>query len=599
MTKSTEIALVLSATDKASKVVNAMTGNAQQKLSGLQKLGRSMDDFAPKAMVVGDAITGFFKDATKEAQYAKVHYDGLVKTLENVGDKRDAIANRKLADQFADEADAIEKRTGIEAESIMKGQEAMAAFRNVMSQKARDAGIFNKAIALSTDYAAQKNLDATAAANNLGLALEKPEKAAKKLKAMNIVLTDSEQKKIEALVKSGKTLEAQKVILGQVERVYGGYAERVADPAKVLDANIGDIKEKIGNALLPAVNDAAKAFGDLMKPIGAFIEKHPGAVKAIAGIGLALLTIGKAFTIINALSKASPVMLAIMGLATAAILIIENWGAIKDFFKGLWDNVKKIFTSTWNWIKNMFLNYTPVGLVFKHWDKVKSFFSGLWDGVKNGVKLGWEIIKAIFFDYTPPVLIYKHWDKISAFFSGMWDNVKNVFSGWIDWVFGIGTRMLDAGRNIVTSIWNGISEKAQWLFDKVKGIAKGIRDFFPFSPAKTGPLQDIHKIKLVETIAQSINAEPLLSSISNVADKVRNFTANKATNSMFLFKNSATPEYATVASHNNSQITFAPVIHLNGSATNQDADLISNRMKKEFALMIRDYEAQKERRRLA
>ncbi len=47
----------------------------------------------------------------------------------------------------------------------------------------------------------------------------------------------------------------------------------------------------------------------------------------------------------------------------------------------------------------------------------------------------------------------------------------------------------------MTSIGDGI--RAGWgkLKNKVSSIAQRIRNFFPFSPAKEGPLRDIHRIK--------------------------------------------------------------------------------------------------------
>jgi flagellar biosynthesis component FlhA len=37
-----------------------------------------------------------------------------------------------------------------------------------------------------------------------------------------------------------------------------------------------------------------------------------------------------------------------------------------------------------------------------------------------------------------------------------------------------------------------------------------IRNLLPFSPAKEGPLRDLHKIKLIQTIADTIKPDPLV-----------------------------------------------------------------------------------------
>ena len=57
--------------------------------------------------------------------------------------------------------------------------------------------------------------------------------------------------------------------------------------------------------------------------------------------------------------------------------------------------------------------------------------------------------------------------------------------------------------------------------DAIKGIVGGVRKFLPFSPAKEGPLKDIHRIRLVETIADGIKEAPLLSKVSGIMGKAR------------------------------------------------------------------------------
>ncbi|MEM4618912.1 MAG: hypothetical protein QW607_01730 [Desulfurococcaceae archaeon] len=54
-----------------------------------------------------------------------------------------------------------------------------------------------------------------------------------------------------------------------------------------------------------------------------------------------------------------------------------------------------------------------------------------------------------------------------------------------------------------------------------KSIVQKIRNFLPFSPAKEGPLRDIHQIKLVETIAQALTPSPLLEKMKQVLEPVK------------------------------------------------------------------------------
>lgn len=48
-----------------------------------------------------------------------------------------------------------------------------------------------------------------------------------------------------------------------------------------------------------------------------------------------------------------------------------------------------------------------------------------------------------------------------------------------------------------------------------------IRNFLPFSPAKEGPLSDLHRVKLIETIAQTITPTPLLERMSKALEPAK------------------------------------------------------------------------------
>jgi hypothetical protein len=121
---------------------------------------------------------------------------------------------------------------------------------------------------------------------------------------------------------------------------------------------------------------------------------------------------------------------------------------------------------------------------------------------------------------------------------------------------------------------------AMMPINAVKSMVSKIRDHLPFSPAKVGPLKDIHKIKLVETIASSINAKPLLKAFGNV------------TGQLYGQMNRPIP---VGGGGGNQSIHFNPVINLSGSATQADGDMITSKLKAEFSKMMRDFAANKAR----
>ena len=62
----------------------------------------------------------------------------------------------------------------------------------------------------------------------------------------------------------------------------------------------------------------------------------------------------------------------------------------------------------------------------------------------------------------------------------------------------------NAGKNIVTSIADGIKNAVGTVTDAIGGVASKIRDFLPFSPAKEGPLEDLDRLDFEGPIGDSI-----------------------------------------------------------------------------------------------
>jgi TP901 family phage tail tape measure protein len=336
-----------------------------------------------------------------------------------------------------------------------------------------------------------------------------------------------------------------------------------------------------GNTLLPILKKISDKLSPIMDKIANFTQKNSGLVKgvilvaagfsamALAGGYLSFVVGGvakfvalgarafsflsgvigfvvKAFQVLRLVMLANPIIAIIAGIAIAAFLIYKYWDKISAFFKRLWNDIKAVFYATWEWIKRMFLSYTPQGLIIKHWAQIAAFFSGMWQKIKN-----------IF---------------LSAFLF-----INNKINAIVSFIFGLGKRFYDAGANIISSIINGITSKVTHLVNKVKDVAAKIRNFFPFSPAKEGPLRDIHRVKIVETIAASIKPNVL-------ANKMKTVTAN--------FAGVDVKGSGSVKSGGNN---FNFTINLSGGATKADGDMLSSRIKKEISQLMKQYNHQKER----
>lgn len=160
--------------------------------------------------------------------------------------------------------------------------------------------------------------------------------------------------------------------------------------------------------------------------------------------------------------------------------------------------------------------------------------------------------------------IYVYWDDIKAAFITSWENVKEYFHRAVQFLKDLPREMFEVGEKIVQNIIDGISNKAQQLIAKVKELAQQVRDFFPFSPAKTGPLRDIHKLKLVETIAASVKAAPLVNAVRNVASQTAGVGAPRPALAM-----------AGASGGGGMSINYAPVVNISGGGEQAKSDFLT------------------------
>lgn len=70
------------------------------------------------------------------------------------------------------------------------------------------------------------------------------------------------------------------------------------------------------------------------------------------------------------------------------------------------------------------------------------------------------------------------------------DIINNLLSKFLEWR----SKFFNAGKNIVSSIADGIKSAIGVVTEAIDSIAQKVRNFLPFSPAKEGPLRDLHRL---------------------------------------------------------------------------------------------------------
>lgn len=240
-----------------------------------------------------------------------------------------------------------------------------------------------------------------------------------------------------------------------------------------------------GNILLPELVKVLTAVNGMAARVGNLAERYPRLSSAVmlgvAAFGSLMFVISGLGFVFGGITKAISVFATIMKLATLATAKF-----------------------------NIALLANPIGLtvaavvagaylIYRYWEPISAFFVGIWTRIKEAFSVGF--VQGV-------IEVFKTFHPLAWVAKGM--------NALIEYLFGI--NLGDAGMNIITSLWDGMKSRATQMIDWFKvNVAQRIRNFLPFSPAKEGPLRDIHRIRLVETITESMKPRPVVAAMRRVA----------------------------------------------------------------------------------
>ena len=166
-----------------------------------------------------------------------------------------------------------------------------------------------------------------------------------------------------------------------------------------------------------------------------------------------------------------------------------------------------------------------VFLIYKFWKPITGFFKGLWQGLKAGLQPLMPVFKQVVQALQPiitPIKAIINWFKklikpvedTGGAAQNMGVKVGKALATVIVKVVQFVAKIFEFGIKIPIMIAKGILAGVGKVKEAISKITQTIRDHLPHSPAKTGPLKDLHKIKLVETIASTIKPAPIMSAMS-------------------------------------------------------------------------------------
>lgn len=227
----------------------------------------------------------------------------------------------------------------------------------------------------------------------------------------------------------------------------------------------------------------------------------------------------------------------------------QAWAAVLDALPGIWASITASFGAAWEAVKGLlalkwqevldafqvgfidgfftlFQNFTPAGWIAQglaalaqvvtelmtpvvqwvlgqfsaigawaiaSWNSIVAALPGVWASIQAAVQAGIDALLGVFAYFSPVPIFEQAWQTLLGWFSGL--------------------SLAECGTALLQTLATGIQAATGLPVEALKGVVQKLRNMLPFSPAKEGPLADLDKIRLVETIASTVRPAPLTSAL--------------------------------------------------------------------------------------
>lgn len=374
------------------------------------------------ALAAGGAFLKSSLDAFNDADKASAQ---LTATLQSTG-----FAAGLTKEALDKQAESLMNMSTFDDDAITGAQSLLLTFTNIKDE------VFNQTIPAIADLATKMDGDLKGATMQVGKALQDPTQGMAALRRVGISFSESQQTVIKRMQQTGDLAGAQKMILAELNKEFGGSAAAAAGTyagqMQILQHQFGNVKEEIGSmvaSLLIKLKPALEGGIMLFKDIVHFIKENQEVIEGII-ISVSALTLGwTAFAIFGALSAITleSLTVGVMGLTVA--MYANPVGLIVGAFVALGT------------------------VLYVAWQKSEQF--------RGGVLGVWEVLKSLF------NFVVQAGSGLGKYLEGVFtldtDKIKEgameVASAWknLD-VSGSYQKGVELGRNIKTGVADGTKD---------------------------------------------------------------------------------------------------------------------------------------------
>ena len=190
--------------------------------------------------------------------------EGVAVAQTNAVIRSTGAAAHVTAQQIRDLSTALEKKTTIDDKAVQAGANMLLTFTNVRNEAGAGNDIFNQSLGILADMSTAMGTDMKGGAIQLGKALNDPLKGITALSRVGVTFDAQQKKQIANFMKAGKVAKAQKIILRELNKEFGGsgaaFAATDAGKAAAFQDSIEGIQQSLSRALLPTLTEVRGAL---------------------------------------------------------------------------------------------------------------------------------------------------------------------------------------------------------------------------------------------------------------------------------------------------------------------------------------------------
>ncbi|WP_297724210.1 hypothetical protein [uncultured Mobiluncus sp.] len=523
---------ILANAGKARKEIDKLHGQIQSKFSKISGVAKGLGVAMLGATAGAVALTKTLVTSGETAGTSNARIGQVAKSMGLFGNQTQQVTDRlvKLANVTA-------RQTGVDQNQIKLTQAKLMSFKELAITAGKVGDHFDRATKAAVDMGAAGFGTAEQNAVQLGKALNDPIKGITALARSGVTFTQAEKDKIKTLVESNKMHEAQGLVLSAIEKQVGGVALATANGTDKMKVAWSQVKEKLGQQLVPLVDKLAsfinakvmpafdrwaetsgKKLGPALEKVGAFLATS--VFPTLSALFPIVVQIGRATApVIQQISTVAVPALKALGniiaghpalFATIATAVTAVAGGIALFSKGL--KAASIAAKAYSVVQgilNAVMSANPIMIVvvaiaalvaafiyawnncktFRDtligaWNAIKSATITVWNAIKDFFTAVWNIIKAIFIGYLTFIVNYWKtvWTIIQTVFTVTWNAIKAfATTAWNLFKTGFSV-FLNFLNNLWKKTWNAIKALFTAVWNAIKSFAisvwNAIKKFF-------------------------------------------------------------------------------------------------------------------------